>query len=410
LLSAFVVYAEDKVVTFPIAELGGCQNKNECRVYCDNVTNAIACTSFAEAHNLISKDEAKKSKEFANAILKQTGPGKCDSPISCQNYCATESHRDECVKFAESHGLVEKKLLSRAKTIESSIQKGVTPGGCLSKKECEAYCDLDANLEECVSFSLQLDDEGQGLDVSGEGTLPFCTDKESCENFCDQKDHHQECLTFAQKRGLIDNSNLPTLENNPDIFNGSSTETSVDAVVESTTSPRILRMKMPEVVGQKNLRSCIESTLRESGVVDFKSFTATSSTPDNRKILESVTKSCLEKVAPRRIEKEKGPVYLSPSVQPSLQSPAPSEEDFKKCLLEKASLAGFDDKVSVAPQQRFVLIHRFLEECRAQVEQGKSSSQNFPIAVPKPVINPELQMDISLPPLNDPEDATIFQE
>src|SRR3989338_8382274 len=99
-LAASVAFAQEQNIAFPVAELGGCESKEQCKAYCDNPAHIEACVSFAEAHGLMSSDEAAQARKFAG----QTGPGGCMGS-ECRRYCADATHREECVQFAKEHNL-----------------------------------------------------------------------------------------------------------------------------------------------------------------------------------------------------------------------------------------------------------------------------------------------------------------
>ena len=69
------------IINFPVAELGNCANKTECKTFCDKTENIQACIDFAKSHNLVTKDESNKAKQLAEA-LKSGGPGGCQGPCS----------------------------------------------------------------------------------------------------------------------------------------------------------------------------------------------------------------------------------------------------------------------------------------------------------------------------------------
>src|SRR3989344_6043017 len=80
LLAASIAFAQSEppstssgqaTIIFPIAELGDCNSKEECKTYCDDSTNAEACLSFAETHGLMLKAEVEKARAFT-AQLRRT--------------------------------------------------------------------------------------------------------------------------------------------------------------------------------------------------------------------------------------------------------------------------------------------------------------------------------------------------
>ena len=75
------VFAQTTDIKFPIPELGGCNNKTECKTFCDKEENIIACTDFAQKHNLISDDQAERTIKISQV---QTGPGGCQDRQACE--------------------------------------------------------------------------------------------------------------------------------------------------------------------------------------------------------------------------------------------------------------------------------------------------------------------------------------
>src|SRR3989338_4755892 len=129
ILLAGIVLAQESNITFPVAELGGCGSKTECKQYCDIPENLEPCLSFAEKNGLMSREEAAKK------MIGKTGPGGCRGK-ECKNYCENPDNMDECIAFAEENGLMPPEELERAK----KMRNVVGPGGCRGK-ECKTYCD-----------------------------------------------------------------------------------------------------------------------------------------------------------------------------------------------------------------------------------------------------------------------------
>ena len=55
LATVSVAYAQESSITFPVADLGGCESKEACKAYCDIETNKESCLSFAESRGLMKK-------------------------------------------------------------------------------------------------------------------------------------------------------------------------------------------------------------------------------------------------------------------------------------------------------------------------------------------------------------------
>ena len=203
--SVFASAASIFDITYPIEELGGCASQQECKTYCDDLSNKDSCLAFAEKNGFISKekvDQAKKMPAF--------GPGGCKSADECRTYCDDQDNEDECLGFAEKYGLKAQvprgeEVSARAKLIKE--QGG--PGNCQSRKECRAYCDNPSNQNECLEFAEKnnLMDKKEikaAKKVLAEGGPGGCKTEKECKAFCDKPDNLEACLAFAEEHDLID--------------------------------------------------------------------------------------------------------------------------------------------------------------------------------------------------------------
>ncbi|MEK7127352.1 MAG: hypothetical protein AAB838_01345, partial [Patescibacteria group bacterium] len=137
-------------ISYPVAELGNCADKAACKAYCDKPANVDACLSFAEKNNLMSKEEIKVAKNFKKTGM--TGPGGCKGKDACNTYCNGPDHMDECVTFAEKNGMMSSEQLEEAKKVKAAIAKGIKPPACGGKETCDAYCSSSEHVEECIKF------------------------------------------------------------------------------------------------------------------------------------------------------------------------------------------------------------------------------------------------------------------
>ena len=138
------------VVSYPVVELGNCVDKSACKVYCDKSENIDACLIFAQKNNLMSSDEINTAKNFKKTGM--IGPGECKGKDECKAYCNGPDHMDECISFAEKNGLMSGKKLEGAKKVKGAISKGIKPPACGGKETCDAYCSSSEHVEECVKF------------------------------------------------------------------------------------------------------------------------------------------------------------------------------------------------------------------------------------------------------------------
>jgi len=207
----FLVFAQEEGISYPIPELGDCKNKEDCMVYCDKPENMEACLDFAEAHNLISKEEIKMARRMLE-LGETAGPGGCRGKTECEAYCDDIAHIEECIAFAEENGLLPPEELEEGKKVAAAIKKGITPPNCRNKKECDTYCSLAENMKECLTFgeaaglipAEELEEAKKVLAAMEKGVKPpSCGGKEECDIYCSAPEHFEECITFAEAAGFV---------------------------------------------------------------------------------------------------------------------------------------------------------------------------------------------------------------
>ncbi len=136
---------------YPIIELGGCKDRADCKIYCDDSANIVICVSYAEKNNLFSQEDLQVAKKFVATGGK--GPGSCNGKEECQAYCEDKVHIDECISYAEDNGLMSEQEVQKAKKVQAAIKKGVKFPACTNKKECDTYCEESSHMEECMTFA-----------------------------------------------------------------------------------------------------------------------------------------------------------------------------------------------------------------------------------------------------------------
>lgn len=209
---AALTHAQNVDITYPVAELGDCGSKNECRAYCDDLAHVNECVAFAEAHGLMDREEAEEAREFAKIGGK--GPGGCTSKDACENYCENVAHIDECLAFAETHGILSDDELEEARQVARALGQGAQlPGGCTSKRACEAYCEDSSHMRQCLTFAKQagfMDEkelaeaEKVATYLESGGKMPGqCRGERECKAYCENGDHMEECAAFAIQAGFM---------------------------------------------------------------------------------------------------------------------------------------------------------------------------------------------------------------
>ncbi|TSC66624.1 MAG: hypothetical protein CEO21_138 [Microgenomates group bacterium Gr01-1014_80] len=96
----------------------GCDSAASCSTYCDDPSNASACTDFAHEVGFLGGTTNE-------------GPGGCQSGETCGAYCSDPANYGEC-----------------------SAHQGENftgPGGCTDEASCRSYC--DQNPDSCRSFA-----------------------------------------------------------------------------------------------------------------------------------------------------------------------------------------------------------------------------------------------------------------
>ncbi|QQG45179.1 MAG: hypothetical protein HYW89_04240 [Candidatus Sungiibacteriota bacterium] len=198
-------------ITFSITELGGCSNPEECRAFCNQIKNLAICIDFAEKNSMMSSEDLAQARRFAKAG--GVGPGGCANKNDCENYCSNLDHIEECVAFAEKYGILPAKDLQEAQNIRRYLKEGgVMPGGCKSKENCMDYCKAPLHMRICLDFAeranlippQELAEARKVMPFLERGETPGgCLSKKECDSYCSQLNNMQECLSFAEKAGVI---------------------------------------------------------------------------------------------------------------------------------------------------------------------------------------------------------------
>ncbi|MEK9173290.1 MAG: hypothetical protein AAB594_01820 [Patescibacteria group bacterium] len=201
-------------VTYPIAELGGCSNKSECKAFCDKPENIESCVAFAQNHGLINQAAADRAQKFSNSLKSGGTPGKCATPASCKAFCSDLTNIETCTAWAEKSGIKDKHL-DEAKKIQGYLKTGgIMPGGCASEGSCRTYCENFDHADECLAFAqkvgLNIHDGEDGpppqkvFELMKAGKTPGgCRSKDACETYCHDQSHFEECVAFAEEAGFM---------------------------------------------------------------------------------------------------------------------------------------------------------------------------------------------------------------
>lgn len=231
LFAAGIVFAQSNI-TFPVAELGNCGSKSECRAYCDidgpfademsdreRAGRREACSDFASSRGI------KKPKHDAGKfeVVKEDGgpDGKCGKsadPIgACSSLCDSSENISICIDYAKKHNLFEGKELEEAEKVAGALGRGVKlPAACKNADSCKATCDDPPDLEtarQCFTFAESAGLLPPGFDKEkaekffqsfAEGKGPFKNFKEMRQ--CDKPQDREtvnKCADFAEQNGFI---------------------------------------------------------------------------------------------------------------------------------------------------------------------------------------------------------------
>ncbi len=209
----YVAQAGKSDIQFPVAELGGCESKTDCFAFCESPDNYSACLSFAGQNDLLEDEEIEQGQAMIKAVESGNTPGGCKTGAECERYCSSVDTLDECVSFGEKHEFTDKKHKDESRKILKAIKSGAKlPGGCNNKDACEEYCSNGSHMQECNDFAIaagfmseeEVKEMERVLPLMQSGQSPGgCTSRESCDAYCDDENHLNECITFAKKAGFV---------------------------------------------------------------------------------------------------------------------------------------------------------------------------------------------------------------
>lgn len=179
-------------VTFPIAELGGCDSYSACQAYCEDPVNYTACIDFAKDKGFYDEEVAEEKEDFLKRARVELG---CDSYQSCQSFCEQPTNYEKCSEFAKRHDFsggyeddpAKGDILAKAKDIL----------GCDSHDSCKAYCENPANQERCSEFARQVGLRGGEYEAGPGG----CTTEATCREFCSDPNNFDLCSRYASSTG-----------------------------------------------------------------------------------------------------------------------------------------------------------------------------------------------------------------
>lgn len=175
-------------ITFPIEELGNCEDLSSCKSYCADPANNDACVAYAKKKGFYKQPQINKI--LKTAAIKAYAKNKlgCDSENSCKEACSKTENIDKCKAFAQTFDLKPKnenitnQLLIKAKEIL----------GCESGDSCKGICQKPENFEKCSEFAKLVGLSG-GVKRAGPGG---CDSEDSCKAFCSDPQNYETCADF----------------------------------------------------------------------------------------------------------------------------------------------------------------------------------------------------------------------
>lgn len=176
-------------ISFPIAELGNCENFSRCHEYCEDPVNRTACVAYARKKGFYKEAEIESKKDQILAAA-QAELG-CDLISSCKAFCENESNFEKCTEFAKRHGLGGGQILSPKN--QEILAKAKSVLGCDSPQSCKALCEKPENHQKCSDFAHQVGLQG-GEEFRGPGG---CNTPETCRAYCSEPGHREECSKFG---------------------------------------------------------------------------------------------------------------------------------------------------------------------------------------------------------------------
>ncbi len=175
-------------VTFPIAELGSCNNLAECKTYCDDPLHQTECVDFAKKKGFYKEKTTAVKNAINNVAKAELG---CDSQESCRQFCLEDENKQKCDEFAKKYNLGGGKLQDPGK--KDILTKAQEILGCASVNECKGVCEKEENKDKCDEFAKTVGLKG-GVEKKGPGG---CTTKETCSTYCSDPNNFEECAKFG---------------------------------------------------------------------------------------------------------------------------------------------------------------------------------------------------------------------
>jgi hypothetical protein len=217
--SLLFVPKTNAAVSYPIEELGNCRNARECALYCSIPKNTPACWSYDKYvlnGNTLSTGRQVLGEETVNITYPISELGHCQDAQSCFLFCAKAENQEACVNFGKKQGLVKEETEETPPPAEV-IEAAKTELGCEGKESCMAICNKPENMEKCMQFG-----QKHGLAKPPKGPPPNvmknakkelgCDSEVSCMNVCNMPENMDKCFQFAKKHQLMEEEEVKKFE------------------------------------------------------------------------------------------------------------------------------------------------------------------------------------------------------
>jgi hypothetical protein len=133
-------------ISFPVTELGGCNNLAECKSYCADPEHQTECLDFAKKKGFYKAPQPKQT--FVEAAKLELG---CETEAACKELCSQQENWQKCSEFAKKHKLNkgDSENLNKVDT----LQKAKEILNCTSVEECKVICSSEENKQKCQEFA-----------------------------------------------------------------------------------------------------------------------------------------------------------------------------------------------------------------------------------------------------------------
>ncbi|KKQ09444.1 MAG: hypothetical protein US19_C0014G0016 [Candidatus Daviesbacteria bacterium GW2011_GWB1_36_5] len=176
-------------LTYPVDDLGGCNNLEECTDYCEDPVNYNSCSNFAKKNGFYRDDiTAYASDEDWEGTQNELG---CNSKDSCSDFCSKSENYDACESYAKRHEIPGGYIQQPDKPEYLEVAKNVL--GCDSTDSCANACDDPANADKCTDFANQVGLLG-GTTTEGPGG---CQTPGTCGAYCADPNNYIQCSNFV---------------------------------------------------------------------------------------------------------------------------------------------------------------------------------------------------------------------